>query len=63
MEPSEVIRRFEEAVGRLPDKQPVTIIYQMLCPISLGLSRREMGLFRKLALIERVAKVDLEEHK
>ena len=60
MEPSEVMRRFEEAIRRLPMRKPIIIVYQQFCPYSLGLTRRELGLLQKLVLMERVGKVDLE---
>lgn len=62
MEPSEVIRRFEEAMRHLPIKKPMFIIYQQVCPYSLGMNPRELGLIRKLTLIEKVGKINLGDH-
>ena len=63
MEPNEVIRRFEEVLRRHPHDKPSVIIFQQLCPYSFGLTPREQGFFRKLAMMENAGKINLEAWK
>ena len=63
MEPNEDMRRFGEPLRLFPRSKLTITIFQELCPYSFGLTPRELGFFRKLAMMVNMGKIDLEAWK